>query len=166
MVYCTASPMAALILAKSSLSYIFKRSFCAVDGPAGVSRAFEYSMAAASARSNSAMPKAPFSLAPAWAESRTFSNTRGTPRIRCGRERWNSRVTVVVSAQCDWVAPPTIEASDTALARTWASGRNVRMRLPGRAMTPMSLVRIARTSDSQLLWSSMQPLGRPVVPEV
>ena len=40
------------------------------------------------------------------------------------------------------------------------------MRLPGRAMTPMSLVRIARTSDSQLLWSSMQPLGRPVVPEV
>ena len=107
-------------------------------------------------------PAAAFATAELW----TFSKTRGTPRIRLGRARWNSTPRVEKFDQWDWVPPPMATARDTARDSTWANGRNVSTREPGRAMAPMGLVSRPCTSESQLAWVSRQPFGRPVVPEV
>src|SRR5690625_932469 len=123
-------------------------------------------MAACSACSKIPRLKAEPSAAFCAAELRTFSKTRGTPKIRFGRERWNSTESEEKSDQRSCVAPPTATAKDTARENTCAMGKKVSTREPGTAIAPIGLVSSPRTSANQFLCVKLQPLGLPVVPEV
>ena len=108
----------------------------------------------------------PESATLAAAELRTFSKTRGTPKMTFGRERANSIEMVEKSDQWFWEAPRMATAMDTARAKTCASGRKVKVWLPGTAKMPIGLVHRPRVWASQFRWVKIQPFGRPVVPEV
>lgn len=103
-------------------------------------------MAVSSANAKIAALNRPPAAALRAAASRTFSKTRGTPRIVFGAYRSNWAEMVPKSDQCACAAPPSKTASDTARASTCASGRKVRTRLPGLATSPIDAVRMPRTS--------------------
>ena len=97
---------------------------------------------------------------------KTFSKTRGTASRNVGRnpaswvarsvtsEEWPSRVRVRMLPT--WITR----------AKTWASGRNSRVAASSSSNSSLSSTVATPSSNMKLPWVSMQPLGRPVVPDV
>ena len=96
----------------------------------------------------------------------TFSNTRGTARMKVGWKlcSWGSRLLMSAlwpSRARDFTAPTWMIR-----AKTWASGRNSRVDAPSASNSRSSSATATVSSVWKLSWVSMQPLGRPVVPDV
>ena len=121
-------------------------------------------MATSAARSKT-FPR-PSAVAFCEAVLNTFSNTRGTARMNVG---WNSARS---SSRCLMsLVWPTLTRAFTAptwmiRANTWASGRNSSVAASSGANSPCISSTATPSSNMKLPCVSMQPFGRPVVPEV
>ena len=71
-----------------------------------------------------------------------------------------------MSAACPRRARARMQPSWMSRPNTWAMGRNSSVDEPGARKTSLSATTTLSTSNMRLPWVSMQPFGRPVVPEV
>ena len=97
----------------------------------------------------------------------TFSNTRGTERMKSGL--YSAKVGTRLGMSLVWPteAPASNAAMLTARARTCASGRNISVLTPGVvSRSPRLEAMMPLDSAIRFEWVSWQPFGRPVVPEV
>ena len=110
------------------------------------------------------MPLPPAS-ALASAELKTFSNTRGTPRMKFGLNEASESVSLVRSALWARTTPLLIDSTWMKRANTCARGMNSRHRFPG-LTTSGSWWAAACEVCTKFAWVSTQPFDLPVVPEV
>ena len=100
---------------------------------------------------------------------KTFSKTRGTARMKVGLNARGRRRRFLMSALWPSRTRALTQPTWMIRAKTWASGRNSSVRpRPRRRGEQLVAARATATpsSNMKLPWVSMQPLGRPVVPEV
>ena len=100
------------------------------------------------------------------AELYTFSNTRGTARMKVGRKAARSGSRLRVSGVCPSTAPDGTLSTWMKRANTCASGMNSSVREYGLAQTSRSPSTPLSVSATKLPCVSSTPLGLPVVPEV
>ena len=107
-------------------------------------------------------------LAEAWSSAPlyTFSNTRGTARMKVGWKLPRSATRFATSGVCPRTVPDSRQPIWMMRAKEWASGRKSRAERPGTVKISGRAPIALRTSASMFACVSSHPLGRPVVPEV
>ena len=121
-------------------------------------------MAAAAAAPNSR--SLPASAALCAAPAQTFSKIRGTTSRNVGLKPARSSSSSLALAVWPTVVPALRQITWTARARTWASGRNIRVRAWGCSRISGRNSTMFLATRAKFPWVISQPLGRPVVPEV
>ena len=102
----------------------------------------------------------------------TFSKTRGTARMNVGWNSARSSSRFLMSAEWPIRTRALTQPTWMIRANTWASGRNSSVDgctsavSDGGSNSSSSSSTATVSSNMKLPWVSMQPLGRPVVPEV
>ena len=107
----------------------------------------------------------PSAAALCWAALNTFSNTRGTATSSVGRASASSSGKWAKSVANASLVPHSTHTRAMILVSVWASGRNSKVTSSSPSIDRMAS-RFWATFVRRLLWVCMQPLGRPVVPDV
>ena len=108
----------------------------------------------------------PSAIAFCCAELYTFSKTRGTASRNVGLKPCSMGSKLVMSGACPMRALERMQATSIARPNTCAMGRKSNVAAPELRKTSGYAAITLSTSAMKFAWVSMQPFGRPVVPEV
>jgi len=97
---------------------------------------------------------------------KTFSKTRGTARMKVGLNTAKSSSRLLTSEECPILTRALTQPTWMMRANTCARGRNNSVEAPSASNSFSSSSTATVSSNMKLPCVSMQPFGRPVVPEV